>query len=102
MRAARRAGTAHPYILSADVSRWLWFAVVPLLIAAAYLTLLYLVQRSMLFPAPPAMPAGPGSHAEVVRVKTTGDDAYGLFLAVSVSGPVPLLIFTPGSSFNSG
>jgi fermentation-respiration switch protein FrsA (DUF1100 family) len=97
MQAARRAGTVHPYILSADVSRWLWFAVVPLLIAAAYLTLLYLVQRSMLFPAPPAMPAGPGRRAEVVRVKTNGDDAYGLFLAGSVSGPAPLLIFTHGN-----
>ena len=88
---------AHPYILSAVVSRWLWFAVVPLLIAAAYLTLLYLVQRSMLFPAPPAMTVGPGNRAEAVRVKTNGDDAYGLFLGGSGSGPAPLLIFTHGN-----
>jgi fermentation-respiration switch protein FrsA (DUF1100 family) len=67
------------------------------LFAAAYLTLLYLVQRSMLFPAPPAMPAGLGGRAEVVRVKTDGDDAYGLFLAGAVSGPAPLLIFTHGN-----
>lgn len=79
------------------MSRWLWFAVVPVLFAAAYLTLLYLVQRSMLFPAPPAMPAGLGGRAEVVRVKTDGDDAYGLFLAGAVSGPAPLLIFTHGN-----
>src|SRR5512145_1419002 len=84
-------------MLSADVSRWLWLAVVPLVIAAAYLTLLYLVQRSMLFPAPPPMPASPGSRAEVVRAKTNGDDAYGLFLAGSTPGPAPLLIFTHGN-----
>jgi fermentation-respiration switch protein FrsA (DUF1100 family) len=68
-----------------------------LLIAAAYLTLLYLVQRSMLFPAPPAMAAVPAGRAEVVRVKTNGDDAYGLFLAGSAPGPAPLLIFTHGN-----
>ena len=84
-------------MLNADVSRWLWIAAVPLVIAAAYLTLLYLVQRSMLFPAPPAMAAVPGSRAEVVRAPTDAADAYGLFLAGSGPGPSPLLIFTHGN-----
>jgi fermentation-respiration switch protein FrsA (DUF1100 family) len=84
-------------MLSADVSRWLWLAVVPLVIAAAYLTLLYLVQRSMLFPAPPAMPAGPGARAEVVRVPTARDAAYGLFLAPVSTSAAPLLIFSHGN-----
>ena len=88
-------------MLTADVSRWLWLAVVPLVIAAviaaSYMALLYLVQRSMLFPAPPAIAHGPGNRAEAVRAPTDGDDAYGLFLAGSAPGPAPLLIFTHGN-----
>jgi pimeloyl-ACP methyl ester carboxylesterase len=78
------------------MSRWLWLAIVPLLIASAYFALLFLVQRSMLFPMPPPMPGAPGS-AEVVRVKTGGSDAYALFLPPRTPGPAPLIMFTHGN-----
>lgn len=63
---------------------------------AAYLALLFIVQRSMLFPMPPPMPGAPGS-AEVVRVKTGGGEAYGLFLPSPVAGPAALIMFTHGN-----
>jgi pimeloyl-ACP methyl ester carboxylesterase len=80
------------------MSRWLWIAAVPLVIAAAYLALLFIVQRSMLFPMPPPMGGDPDPRAEVVRVKTNGGEAYALFLApATADGRAPLIMFTHGN-----
>ena len=78
------------------MSRWLWLAIVPLVILSAYLVLLFIVQRSMLFPMPPPMPEAPPG-AEVVRVKTDGGEAYGLFLPSRAAGPAALMMFTHGN-----
>ncbi|HJU41772.1 MAG TPA: alpha/beta hydrolase [Vicinamibacterales bacterium] len=79
------------------MSRWLWLAVIPVVIAAAYFALLFMVQRSMLFPMPPPMPGEPDKRAEVVRVKADGGEAYGLFLRSQASGPAALMMFMHGN-----
>ena len=78
------------------MSRWLWLGIVPLIIVAAYFALLFLIQRSMLFPMPPPMSGAPG-RAEVVRVKTDGADAYALFLPPRTAGPAALMMFWHGN-----
>jgi fermentation-respiration switch protein FrsA (DUF1100 family) len=78
------------------MSRWLWLAAVPLAIAAAYLALLFVVQRSILFPMPPPM-SGPPGRAEVVRVTADGGDAYALFLPPRTPGPAALMMFWHGN-----
>jgi fermentation-respiration switch protein FrsA (DUF1100 family) len=76
----------------------MWIAVVPLLLGGAYLTLLFLVQRSMLFPMPPPMGGDPDPNAEVVRVKHDGAEAYGLYLAPHTAArPSPLIMFMHGN-----
>ena len=79
------------------MSRWLWLAAVPLLIAAGYLALLFVMQRSMLFPMPPPMSGDPGGSAEVVRVNSGGGEAYGLFLPPRAAGPAALIMFMHGN-----
>ena len=78
------------------MSRWVWLAIVPLIIAAAYFALLLLVQRSILFPMPPPTSGAPGS-AEVVRVTADGGDAYALFLPPRTPGPAALMMFMHGN-----
>jgi pimeloyl-ACP methyl ester carboxylesterase len=78
------------------MSRWLWLAVVPVVIAVVYFTLLFIVQRSMLFPMPPPMPGDPDETVEVVRVKTDGGEAYALFLPPRTA-PAALIMFTHGN-----
>lgn len=78
------------------MSRWLWLAMVPLVIVAAYLALLFVVQRSMLFPTPPPMPSAPAG-AEVVRVRAEGGEAYALFLPSRAAGPAALIMFMHGN-----
>jgi hypothetical protein len=71
--------------------------------ATAYFALLFVVQRSMLFPMPPPLAGDPDAHAEVVRVKADGRDAVGLFLAprprppLVARGPAPLVMFMHGN-----
>lgn len=79
------------------MSRWLWIAAVPIVIGAAYLLMLYAMQRSMLFPVPEPFSGDPDQHAEAVRVKTGGDEAFGLFLPSRTGGPAPLMMFTHGN-----
>ena len=80
------------------MSRWLWLAAVPLVIAAAYFALLFVVQRSMLFPMPPAMPGEPDAGVEVVRRDADGVDAFALYLPPRrVEGPAPLMMFMHGN-----
>lgn len=79
------------------MSRWFWLAAVPAVLVALYLALLFVVQRSMLFPMPPAMPGDPDHRAEVVRVTTGGAEAYGLFLPSPASGPAALIMFMHGN-----
>jgi fermentation-respiration switch protein FrsA (DUF1100 family) len=79
------------------MSRWLWLAAVPLVIAAAYLALLFVMQRSMLFPMPPPMPGDPATGVEVIRVKREGGEALGLFLPSPAAGPAALMMFMHGN-----
>jgi fermentation-respiration switch protein FrsA (DUF1100 family) len=79
------------------MSRWLWLAAVPILIAAGYLLLLFVVQRSMLFPMPPALPGDPDRSAEAVRVATDNGDAYALFLPSPAGVPAALIMFMHGN-----
>ena len=80
------------------MSRYAWLLVIPVAIAAAYLALLFVAQRSMLFPMPPQVPPGPPEGAEEVRVKFDGGEAYALYLPPREQrGPAPLLMFTHGN-----
>ena len=80
------------------MGRYVWLLIVPAVIAAAYLALLFVAQRSMLFPMPPQVPPGPPQGAEEVRVKFDGGEAYALYLPPrEPRGPAPLLIFTHGN-----
>lgn len=80
------------------VARYAWFVVVPLAIAGLYLALLFVVQRSVLFPMPTQVPAGPPPGTEELRVKHDGGEAYALYLApFGGSGPAPLLMFMHGN-----
>ena len=81
-----------------EMSRYAWLLIVPLAIAAVYLALLFVAQRSMLFPMPLQVPAGPPAGAEEVRVKFDGGEAYALYLPPrQLRGPAPLLMFTHGN-----
>ena len=79
------------------MGRYAWVMLVPAGVVAAYLALLFVVQRSMLFPMPPPMPGGPDKRAELIRVKTDGGEAVGLFLPSSVNEPAALMMFTHGN-----
>ena len=70
------------------------------LIGCAYLAVLYLAQRSLIFPAPPYSPNADLGRAEIVRLPVSGGEAQALFLAPagSVAGPSPLLIFMHGNA----
>ena len=80
------------------MSRMTWIALGCAGVAAAYLALLFVVQRSMLFPIPAHSPGDPGEGAEVLRITGDGAGASALFLAPSATtGRAPLVIFTHGN-----
>jgi fermentation-respiration switch protein FrsA (DUF1100 family) len=80
------------------MSRFVWLLIVPVAIAAAYLALLFVAQRSMLFPMPPQVPPRPPEGAQEVRVKFDGGEAYALYLPpIEARGPAPLLMFMHGN-----
>lgn len=80
---------------------WIRFALIAISsVVGVYFLVLYIAQRSVLFPAPTATPLpGPG-RAEVVRIPSDGGEGVALFLSPTnhASGPVPLLIFTHGNA----
>jgi pimeloyl-ACP methyl ester carboxylesterase len=74
-----------------------WLVLIPLAIAAAYLAVLFLAQRSLLFPVPPFAGAT-DSGIERVRVEGNGLEAHGLFLPpVESAPPSPILMFMHGN-----
>jgi len=74
------------------------FAILPLLAAAAWFTILFLAQRSMMYPAPPAPPGPFRGRAEVVPLQLSVGVVEALFLAPAAGrGPAPLIIFTHGN-----
>ena len=80
------------------MSRYVWLLMVPLAIIAAYLALLFIAQRSMLFPMPPQVPPRPPEGAEEVRVTFDGGEAYALYLPPrEPRGAAPLLMFMHGN-----
>ena len=80
------------------MSRFVWLLIVPVAIAAAYLALLFVAQRSMLFPMPPQVPPRPPEGAHEVRVKFDGGEAYALHLSPrDALGRAPLLMFMHGN-----
>lgn len=87
-----------------------WLLLVPLAIGVAYLAVLFVVQRSLLFPMPMDVPATAPPDAEEIRVRFDGGEGYALFLAPvspklgrSDGGPrrqqvgAPLLMFLHGN-----
>ena len=81
------------------MSRLAWLTLAATGVAGAYLGLLFLVQRSLLFPIPASVPGDPGAHAEVVRIKAFDTEASGLFLAPRpAAGRAPLIIFMHGNA----
>jgi pimeloyl-ACP methyl ester carboxylesterase len=80
------------------MGRYAWLVIVPLAIAGLYLSLLFIAQRSLLFPMPPAVPAAPPRGTEEVRVAHDDGEAYALYLApIDAKGPAPLLMFMHGN-----
>ena len=82
------------------MARYAWLVVVPLAVAALYLAFLFMMQRSMLFPAPQQVPHGPPGGVEEVRVTHEDGEAYALFLLpIGAPGPAPapLLMFMHGN-----
>ena len=85
-------------VILASMGRYAWLVVVPLAIAAVYLALLFVAQRSMLFPMPPGAPAAPPPGSEEVRVPHDGGEAYGLFLSpIGSAQPSPVVMFMHGN-----
>lgn len=80
------------------MGRYAWLVVVPIAIAAVYLALLFIVQRSMLFPMPPGAPASPPPGVEEVRVEHDDGEAYALYLPPDgAARSAPLLMFMHGN-----
>lgn len=68
------------------------------LIIGVYVVLVFLVQRSLLFPIPQRAPRDVNGRADVIRWPVEGGDALGLFLPPRQSAtPAPLIIFTHGN-----
>ena len=81
------------------MARSAWLVVVPVVMVAAYFALLFVVQRSMLFPMPPDVPVRPPAGAEEVRVTFGGGEAYALYLPPrQPRGAAPLLMFMHGNA----
>jgi len=82
------------------MSRLAFATLAIVLIAGAYLTVLYLAQRSLLFPVPAYSPNPNLGLAEIVRLPVSGGEAQAFFVAPSASfeGPAPLLIFMHGNA----
>ena len=88
------------------MARSAWLLLVPLAIGVAYFAVLFVAQRSMLFPMPPGRAAPPPADAEEVKVPFAGGEAYALFLAPDLPklrtsegqpGGAPLLMFMHGN-----
>ena len=67
-------------------------------IAGAYLGMLFLVQRSLLFPVPDRVSARDVRGAEIVPLATSSGSIPALLLAPQAAAPVPLVIFTHGNA----
>ena len=67
-------------------------------IAGAYLGVLFLVQRSLLYPVPPRSSARAVRATEIVRIKTPAGEVPALLLAPPARTPVPLVMFTHGNA----
>lgn len=67
-------------------------------IAGAYLGMLFLVQRSLLFPAPDRVSDRDVRGAEIVPLATASGSLPALLLAPESARPVPLVIFTHGNA----
>ncbi|HUL71247.1 MAG TPA: alpha/beta hydrolase [Gemmatimonadales bacterium] len=67
-------------------------------IYVGYLGLLWLVQRSLVFPAPPPRDGPAPGMAETIRLPIPGGSVEAFYLAPRAgTGPAPLLIFTHGN-----
>ena len=79
-------------------SSLVWLALASAGMVGVYLALLFLAQRSLLFPIPTYVPKEPGAGAEIVRIKGFDTEASGLFIARRASpGRAPLIIFMHGN-----
>lgn len=80
------------------MSRIAWLVLASGAVIGAYLLLLFVVQRSLLFPVPPRVPGDNGAGVEIVRLKVASGQAIGLFLPPPSSAPAPLVIFMHGNA----
>jgi fermentation-respiration switch protein FrsA (DUF1100 family) len=86
--------------LGYPLRRVAWLALACAGIFAAYLAVLFVAQRSMLFPRPPGIFDAPPAGAEEVRVPFDGGEAYALLLPPGPRGQrsnAPLLMFMHGN-----
>ena len=84
-----------PWDILRAMLRWLLLVGVPVV---AYLALLFVVQRSMLFPMPAQVPPAPPEGVEEVRIRFDGGEGYALYLPPKDPvGAAPLLMFTHGN-----
>src|SRR5688500_15891077 len=84
-----------PWDILRAMLRWLLLVGVPVV---AYLALLFVVQRSMLFPMPAQVPPAPPEGVEEVRIKFDGGEGYALYLPPKdAASAAPLLMFTHGN-----
>lgn len=80
------------------MSRLAWLALASAGVIGAYLAVLFLVQRSLLFPIPAYVPEDPGDRAEIVPIKGFDTEASALFLAPRTTVErAPLMIFMHGN-----
>lgn len=75
-----------------------WLAVALAAVVAVYFVILYVAQRSMLFPIPMRESVDHGDGAELVRIAGTARETHAIFLPPRQDvGRAPLLMFTHGN-----
>ncbi len=82
------------------MSRLAWLALASAGIVGTYLAVLFLVQRSLLFPIPASAPDGSGSLARrSCESQAVATEVSALFLAPRpAAGPAPLIVFMHGNA----
>jgi len=80
------------------MGRVLWLAAAAGIVIGAYLAVLFVVQRAMLFPIPQRAPEPMRPDAELVRIPHEAGEAHAVFLAPpEASSRAPLLMFMHGN-----
>lgn len=86
-----------PWDILRLMSRLAWLVFASGAVVGAYLLLVFIVQRSLLFPAPVRFLPDAVPGAEVVRLKAAGGEALALLLTPAGSSRAPLVMFMHGN-----